>query len=242
MFQDMMFSYIQNVLQGSNAKMPHRIIARHIAPRQGDRQGAEAGHGIGFPRLYDFLLKILTRGREGGYRTAILDLAGIAPGDRVLDIGCGTGTQAIASWQRSQPGGQVTGIDISAKMLDSARRKTQRADADIAFREADAAALPFDDASFDVVTITTVLHMMPENRQAMALEEASRVLTSRGRLVVIDYAGTPEERSHWSARHGRHGRFDLNRLAEPLRRAGFGAVEAGRLGWLSLHYLRGTKA
>jgi hypothetical protein len=56
--------------------------------------------GIGFPRIYDLLLLILTRGRERAYRADVLDLAGVASGDHVLDIGCGTGTQAIAAWRR----------------------------------------------------------------------------------------------------------------------------------------------
>ena len=63
--------------------------------------GADANWGIDFPRVYDLLVLLLTRGRDRAYREDLLNLAGIAPGDRVLDVGCGTGTQAIAAWRRA---------------------------------------------------------------------------------------------------------------------------------------------
>jgi ubiquinone/menaquinone biosynthesis C-methylase UbiE len=202
---------------------------------------AAANRGIGFPRLYDLLLLILTRGGDRAYREDLLDLAGIAAGHRVLDIGCGTGTQAIAAWRRSQPGGSVIGVDISQKMLAAARRKARRAGLDIAFHHADAAQLPFEDDRFDVVTITTVMHMLPQRRRRLCLREALRVLKRSGRLLVIDYAGDPNRRKHWSAKHGPHGRFDLHSLRDPMSEEGFGEIDAGPLNWLSLHFLRGTK-
>jgi ubiquinone/menaquinone biosynthesis C-methylase UbiE len=203
--------------------------------------GAEASRGIGFPRLYDLLLRMLTRGREPVYREDLLDLSGIAPGMHVLDIGCGTGTQAIASWRRSQPAGAVAGVDISRAMLAVARRKSRRAGLDIPFHQADAAELPFEDERFDIVTLTTVLHMIPPSEHRRCLREAPRVLRRRGRLLLIDYAGDPGRRGHWMARHGRHRRFDLHSLREPLSEEGFEEIKAGPLAWLSLHYLRGTK-
>jgi SAM-dependent methyltransferase len=203
--------------------------------------GAAASRGIGFPRLYDLLLQVLTRGRERAYREHLLELSGIAPGMHVLDVGCGTGTQAIASWRRSQPAGTVVGVDISQAMLAVARGKARRAGLDIAFHHADAAELPFDDHRFDLVTITTVLHMIPPIRRRPCLSEASRVLRRGGRLLLIDYAGDPDGRRHWTARHGLHRRFDLHSLREPLSEEGIGEIRAGPLDWLSLHFLRGTK-
>jgi ubiquinone/menaquinone biosynthesis C-methylase UbiE len=203
--------------------------------------GAEANRGIDFPRLYDLLLLVLTRGRDQAYREDLLDLADVAAGHCVLDIGCGTGTQATAAWRRSQPGGSVIGIDISEKMLAAARRKARRAGLDIAFHRADVARLPFEDDRFDVVTITTVMHMVPQCRRRLCLGEASRVLRRGGRLLLSDYAGDPEDRRHWTAKHGRHRLFDLHSLRDPLSEAGFEEIDGGPLEWLSLHFLRATK-
>jgi SAM-dependent methyltransferase len=206
------------------------------------RHRRDRSRGLNFPRLYDFLISILTRGRDEAYRADVLDAAGIAAGQHVLDIGCGTGTQAIATWHRVQPGGTVTGIDISRNMLAAAQRKAARAQAEIDFRESDAAHLPFESDRFDVVTITTVLHMIPDERQRLCLREAARVLRHGGRLLVIDYAGAVTERHHWSAKHGRHGSFNLTTLRPVLAQERFEEIEAGPLNWLSLHFLRARKA
>jgi ubiquinone/menaquinone biosynthesis C-methylase UbiE len=90
-----------------------------------ENTGAEANRGIGFPRLYDLLLLLLIRGHDQAYREDLLDLADVAAGHSVLDVGCGAGTQAIVAWPRSQPGGSVVGVDISEKMLAPAHRKAR---------------------------------------------------------------------------------------------------------------------
>jgi SAM-dependent methyltransferase len=203
--------------------------------------GPQTTRGIGFPRVYDVLLFLLTRGRDRAYREHLLDIARIGPGDRVLDIGCGTGTQAIAAQRRSQPGGAVTGVDVAAAMVETARRKARRAGLGIAFRQADAADLPFGDGGYDVVTMTTVLHMVPARRRFACLAEARRVLRPGGRLVLVDYGGDLRDRRHLSARHGWHGLFDLCGMRDALTEADFAEIEGGPLGWLSLHFLHAIK-
>lgn len=220
--------------------MHHLRIGTHSADRRA-AISADANRGIGFPRIYDLLLFVLTRGRDRRYRQDLLDLAGVGPGQHILDVGCGTGTQAIAASRRVQPGGSVIGVDVSEKMLAAARRKADRARLGVAFHQADAAELPFEDCRFDVVTITTVLHMVPESRRGLCLQEAGRVLRPGGRLLLIDYAGNPHERRHLSARHGRHGEFDLNALHDALAEGGFERIDGGPLQWLSLHFLRAVR-
>jgi ubiquinone/menaquinone biosynthesis C-methylase UbiE len=198
----------------------------------------EAARGIGFPRLYDLLMLVLTRGRERRYREHVLDLAGIRAGVYLLDIGCGTGTLAIAAWRRSRPGGRVAGTDVSDAMLGVARRKARRAGAEIEFRPGDATSLPFDDAQFDVATMTTVMHAVPEAEQGQCIAEARRVLKPGGCLLLVDFGGDVRTRKHWSARHGPHGAFDLDALRELLPQEGFADAETGALDWLSLHFLR----
>jgi SAM-dependent methyltransferase len=208
----------------------------------GRSRGVANGHrGIDFPRLYDLLMTVLTRGRERAYRHRLLDLAAIAPGDDVLDIGCGTGTQAVAAWNRAQPGGSVTGVDVSERMLEAARRKARCTGAAVSFVSADAIHLPFAGESFDVIIAATVLHMLREHELEPCLEEAFRVLRRGGRLILVDYAGRLERRRHWSARVGPHGRFDLETLRAQIEKAGFEDIAGGPVDWLSLHFLVGWR-
>jgi ubiquinone/menaquinone biosynthesis C-methylase UbiE len=197
--------------------------------------------GLGSPRLYDLLLLGMTRGSERKYRERLLDLAQVADGQSVLDIGCGTGTLAIAAWQRSQPNGSVYGIDISAAMIAAAQRKGRAIarNASLRFLEGAAVALPFPDGMFDTVMVVTMMHMLPEPERLLTLKEASRVLRPGGRLLFVDYGGA--QRKGWVARHHLHRAFDLDSLKPMLADAGLAEADGGPLGWLSLQYLAATK-
>lgn len=201
-----------------------------------------AAKGIRWPRVYNLLLFGMTRGREARFRQEVLKLAAIAPGQRVLDVGCGTGTQTIAIARQVAPGGSVTGVDVSPEMLASARRRSAQAGVAIEFRHSDATALPFPDQSFDRVMMCMAMHMLPEADRSACLRELARVLAPGGRLVLIDYAGPLAQRSSLMSRHGPHGRFDLNRLREPVELAGLHAVSIQPMEWLDMHLLQGTKA
>lgn len=128
----------------------------------------------------------------GGYVRRTLDLldahARIRPGERVLDVGCGTGAYSarLVGRHREQ---DVTGVDLSPEMLAEARRKTAEAP-NVRFVRASAEALPFAEASFDGVVSTSALHYV--EHPSVALAEAARVLRPGGRLVVVDW-----DRSRW---------------------------------------------
>jgi SAM-dependent methyltransferase len=109
---------------------------------------------------------------------AVSDAAGLSPGQRVLDVACGTGALTEAVCERVMPGGAVVGLDANPELLEVASRKNL----DVAWREARAEALPFADAAFDAVVSQFGL-MFFEDR-AQALREMMRVLRPRGRLVV----------------------------------------------------------
>jgi SAM-dependent methyltransferase len=97
-------------------------------------------------------------------------------GKRVLDVGCGTGTNLRVLAESF--GCRVSGVDSSAGMLDEARRKLPDADLRLGVAE----RLPFDDRSFDAALMSLVVHLLDRPH---AFEETSRVLDAGGRLVVV---------------------------------------------------------
>ncbi len=114
----------------------------------------------------------------GSWAVRVADAAGIAPDDAVLDVACGTGVVAREAARRVGPGGTVTGLDIDPSMLAVARG----IDPAIRWELGDAQALPFPDASFDVVTCQFGLMFFPD--RILSIREMLRVVRPGGRIVV----------------------------------------------------------
>lgn len=106
-------------------------------------------------------------------------VGGLAPGQRLLDVGCGTGTFAQ---EAARKGARVTAVDLSPAMVAVARAKAKAAGLAADFRVADGAALPFTPRSFEQVTAVLVLEFARD--PSSVLREAARVLTPGGVLVV----------------------------------------------------------
>jgi ubiquinone/menaquinone biosynthesis C-methylase UbiE len=116
------------------------------------------------------------------WAAALVDLAALQPGDRVLDVACGTGVVTRCAAQRVGAAGQVVGLDVTAAMLAVARTLLPAADASVEWREASAEVMPFADAAFDVVLCQQGLQFFPD--KPAALREMHRVLVADGRLVL----------------------------------------------------------
>jgi demethylmenaquinone methyltransferase/2-methoxy-6-polyprenyl-1,4-benzoquinol methylase len=119
----------------------------------------------------------------GKLRREVVVVAGVDARSRVLDVATGTGAQARAF---AEQGAEVVGIDLSDAMLRIARRKNRFPH--LTFRPADATALPFEDASFDVTCVSFALHEMPRSIREQTIKEMARVTTPGGTVVIIDYA------------------------------------------------------
>ena len=109
----------------------------------------------------------------------------IPAGARVLDVGCGAGTDLLLAARQVGPTGRAIGIDMTAEMRERARTGARACGFEhVDVREGDATELPLDDASVDVVISNGVLNLVPEKERAFA--EIARVLKGGGRLQIAD--------------------------------------------------------
>jgi demethylmenaquinone methyltransferase / 2-methoxy-6-polyprenyl-1,4-benzoquinol methylase len=126
--------------------------------------------------VYDGMNRAMTLGLDRKWRRLTAE-AVVRPGDRVLDACCGTGDLALAA---ARAGGRVTGVDFSAEMLARAERKAPEFD----WVQADAAALPFPDGSFETVTVGFGIRNLADLEAG--LRELARVLVPGGRLGCLE--------------------------------------------------------
>jgi len=143
---------------------------------------------IRWARLYDIAVQITSLGREKALRKRTVARADIQPGQRVLDVGCGTGTLAIAI-ARTVPGAEILGLDPAPSMVARARSKAKAAGVEVDFDVGMIEKLPLDDESIDVVLSSLMLHHLPGGLLRDGLREVYRVLKPGGRLVAVDFAG-----------------------------------------------------
>jgi ubiquinone/menaquinone biosynthesis C-methylase UbiE len=202
------------------------------------------GAAFQWPRLYDWSTTVLSLGRDRRARERALEVARIAPGEAVLDVGCGTGTLALAAKRQVGDGGSVAGIDPSPEMIGWARKKAAREGLEIGFETVGAEELPFSGERFDAVLCTLALHHISEDSRAKVIEEMRRVARPGGRVLIVE----PKKPRGISALlqpgamlRARHAGPALDRALDLMKRAGFAAVVTAPLGIGGLGYVLGRR-
>jgi ubiquinone/menaquinone biosynthesis C-methylase UbiE len=139
--------------------------------------------------LFDPMVRFTTRERR--FKARLLEQAAVAPGQRVLDIGCGTGTLAIMV-KRSEPGAEVVGLDGDPAILERGRAKIASEGIDVRLDQGMSFDLPYEDESFDRVLSSLFFHHIKPDAKERTAREIFRVLRPGGQLHVADF-GKPAD-------------------------------------------------
>lgn len=135
---------------------------------------------------YDKMNNLISLGTQNGWRKKFFNELKIKSGDFALDLCCGTGDLTIGLAKKVGPAGNVIGLDFNQKMLDLATIKIckQNLQKEIQLKHGDAMHLPYEDSSFDIVTIGFGLRNVPDADQV--LKEIYRVLKPNGRIGILE--------------------------------------------------------
>jgi demethylmenaquinone methyltransferase/2-methoxy-6-polyprenyl-1,4-benzoquinol methylase len=136
-------------------------------------------------RRYDAANQVLSLGVHRSWRRAAVRMSGAASGQHVLDCASGTGDLALEFKRAVGASGSVTATDFCAEMLQAAPAKAARAGLPLRFAVADALALPYADASFDVASIAFGIRNVDDPLRC--LREMARVVRPGGRVVVLEF-------------------------------------------------------
>ncbi len=146
--------------------------------------------------FYDVMTKLMGADRA---RTVLLEQAEVRPGQRVLDLGCGTGSLTILL-KRLHPEVDAVGLDPDPKALAQARRKAARAAVSIRLDQGFGDELPYPEASFDRVLSSLMFHHIPTDEKGTTLRAVRRILKPGGEFHMLDFAGQENGGAHVLAR------------------------------------------
>lgn len=137
--------------------------------------------------FYDTILNLIGFGYK--QREKIVKLLNLENGEKLLDVGCGTGTLLIVA-KKLNPDIDAIGIDIDEKILKIATEKTKKENLKVSYLNASADRLPFKNSSFDVVVSSLAFHHLPFNIKKGAIFEIKRILKKDGRFLLVDFGKT----------------------------------------------------
>ena len=174
-----------------------------------------------FLPIYDPVVRLMGAGRA---RDELIEQANIQDNQRVLDLGCGTGT-LVALLKRKYPAAQIVGLDPDPKALRRAKKKIQRAGVEVQLDEGFADELPYEEGTFDRVLSSFMFHHLEDQDREKMLREVLRVLKPAGTFHLLDFAGGEDRaRGTWGRLIDSHSHLHGNsqrRILQLMRGAGF---------------------
>src|ERR1700690_920884 len=218
----------------------HRI---HNEPKVGN--GPETtGLTIHWAHQYDIFTGLLGLGVNRSNSRMVIELAQVKPGDKVLDVGCGTGNLTLTAKTSAGASGAVYGIDASPEMIEVAQKKAIQARSDVVFDIGFIEKLSFPDATFDVGVSRLVIHHLPDDLKGKAFSEIFRVLKPGGHFLVADFKPpTHPVLNHVTSAFVGHGMMqtDVKGIPPLFSAAGFVEVTSGPTRSAFLSFVSGRK-
>jgi demethylmenaquinone methyltransferase/2-methoxy-6-polyprenyl-1,4-benzoquinol methylase/phosphoethanolamine N-methyltransferase len=136
---------------------------------------------------YDFFARLMGLGVKGANTCMVIGMAQVKPGDKVLDVGCGTGDLTLAAQNAAGPTGLVCGIDPAPEGVAVAQGKAGRLNSAARFSVGLIERLDFPEGTFDLAISRLVIHHLPDDLKRKGFADIFRVLKPGGRLFMVDF-------------------------------------------------------
>ncbi len=205
---------------------------------------ATPGRTLHWASQYDFMTSLMGFGVNSTNSRMVIEMARIKPGDKVLDVGCGSGNLTLTASKYIGKTGSVNGIDASPEMIEVARKKARRTGSDTHFDVELIERIPYPEATFDVVISRLMIHHLPDDLKRQAFTEVLRVLRPGGLFFIADF-NRPSNPilAHVALAMIGHGMMqtDINKLPPMLKEAGFVEVASGKTKSAFLAFVSGLK-
>ena len=189
------------------------------------------GKTIPWARFYDALINVVTLGKAATLRRRIHEQAPYKDGDHILDMGCGTGDQALLAAQ-ALPHATIHGLDAGQAMVKRAQGKTG-SKTNLSFELGVMEDTRFEDESFDVIMSHLVMHHLPDDLKPAVLAEMFRLSKAGGKLYIVDLESQPDEKGtpFMIRLHGGRRKMadTIAKLVPLVEAAGFEAIQSGRI-------------
>ena len=167
--------------------MSHQASVDPRGPAAVDKSGGRVrGMFAEIAPRYDLVNRMLSGGIDVWWRHVTVNRAPPPAAGAVLDVCTGTGDLALAYARKAGPGVRIVGSDFCRPMLDRGVEKSRRSGLPVEWVEADAQALPFPEAAFDLVTVAFGLRNIADTARGLA--EMARVLAPGGRLAILEFS------------------------------------------------------